>query len=334
MDSEETILDLHDIALLLNYERGSTEPRFRHTKLREVADDATNFQTIRILNPVWDQAVVPKTGFVFDREKKSIKKKKDDDSPDLPTTMLPTPVPLKLQNLTPKQLETYYWQVRNHDGCFRTVTLFQHFIDLFLPGTQLRVRTVQKGSPMVYTTIADHRRIMEFDLFEPTSVSLSCVLPDNMTYISGSDEVIPHVVLGFGSTVTHVDTILDLASLQFGDVGRGYKGQGLFVLELIDQCTTRLDKFAKRNTFNNSKMSVRINDAPDNDWLLVVAKKSKERWDKRATEPWCGYCGAPAQKNQLLKRCSACKEAHYCDADHQRSAWSFHKHFCAKPKTK
>lgn len=330
---EETILDLHDIALLLNYERGSTEPRFRHTKLREVADSATNFRTIRILTPDWDKAIVPKTGFVFDRAKKSIIKKLN-DSPDLPTNMLPTPVPLQLQSLTPKQLETYYWQARNHDGCFRTVTLFQHFIDLFPPDARLRVRTVHNGSPMVYTTVADRRRIMEFDLFEPTSLSLSCVFPDNMTYISGSDQVMPHAVLGFGSGASYVDTILDLASLQFGDVGRGYKDQTLFVLELIDEYVARLNKFAKRNTFDNCKMSVRINDAPDSDWLLVVAKKTKERWDKRATEPWCGYCGAPAAKDQPLKRCTVCKEVYYCDADHQRSAWSFHKHFCAKSKIK
>lgn len=330
----ETILNLHDIALLLNYERASTEPRFRHTKLREVADDATNFKTIRILTPDWDEATVPKTGFVFDRAKKTIEKNQDDESPDLPTTMLPTPVPSKLQNLTPKQLETYYWQARNHDGCFRTVTLFQHFIDLFPPDTQVRVPTLQKGLPMVYTTIANHRRIMEFNLFEPASVSLSCVFPDNMTYISGSDKVVPHAVLGFGSDVTYVDTILDLASLQFGDVGRGYNGHGLFVLEPIDRYIARLDKFAKRNDFNNCKMSVRIDDAPDNIWLLAVAKKTKERWDKRATEPWCGYCGAPPQKDQSLKRCAACKDAHYCNADHQRSAWSFHKHFCAKPRTR
>jgi hypothetical protein len=35
-DSEE-VLDLYDIAVLLNYERVTTEPRFRYTRLREVA---------------------------------------------------------------------------------------------------------------------------------------------------------------------------------------------------------------------------------------------------------------------------------------------------------
>lgn len=237
MDLEENILDLYDIALLLNYERASTEPRFRHTKLREVADDTTDFQTIRMLTPEWGQAVVPKTGFVFDRARKKSAKYQDEE-PDLPTTMLPTPIPLKLRNLTPKQLETYYWQVRNHDGCFRTVTLFQLFIDLFPHDTRIRVRTVEKkGSPVVYTTFANERWIMEMDLIQPTSLSLSCVLPDNMTYITGAQEAMVHAVLGFASRggPGNVDTILDLASLQFGDVGRGYKGQGLFVLEPIAQ---------------------------------------------------------------------------------------------------
>jgi hypothetical protein len=30
-------LDLHEIATLLNYERYTTEPRFRYAKLREIA---------------------------------------------------------------------------------------------------------------------------------------------------------------------------------------------------------------------------------------------------------------------------------------------------------
>jgi hypothetical protein len=37
MADTEEVLDLYDIAVLLNYERNTTEPRFRHTKLREVA---------------------------------------------------------------------------------------------------------------------------------------------------------------------------------------------------------------------------------------------------------------------------------------------------------
>ncbi|KAF8816678.1 hypothetical protein BYT27DRAFT_7181530 [Phlegmacium glaucopus] len=331
-DLEPMTLDLYDIALLLNYERASTEPRFRHTQLKEVADNITDFQIIKMVAPGWTEATVPKTGFVFERAKKELKNR---DDPDLPTTMLPNPVPLKLRNLTPKQLETFYWQARDHDGCFRTVTLFQHFIDLFPPNTRVRVRTIGKGSPKVYTTVADNRYIMEMELIEPTSVTLSCVLSDRMTYITGAQDVMIHAVLGFASPGGgDVDTILDLASLQFGDIGRGYKGNGLFVLEPIDQYTARLEKYAKRNTFDQSRMSFRINKAPDDDWLQVVAKKTKERWDKRAIEPWCGYCGAPALTDQLLKRCAACKKAHYCDADHQRSAWTYHKHFCAEPKTK
>ncbi|KAF9475518.1 hypothetical protein BDN70DRAFT_248375 [Pholiota conissans] len=37
VDGASTTLDLHDIALLLNYERVSTEPRFRYTKLQETS---------------------------------------------------------------------------------------------------------------------------------------------------------------------------------------------------------------------------------------------------------------------------------------------------------
>jgi MYND finger len=323
---EEIVLELHDISLLLNYERASTEPRFRHTKLREVTTN--QFSTIRFLSPEWEQVSTrPKIGFVFDRIKQTTKSSRDE--PDLPSNMLPRTVPATLSHLSAKELETYYWQARNHDGCFTTVTLFQHFIDLFPESTQILVRRVDKDKALVYSTLASDRLILEMDLHEPRTVSMSAVLPDNMTYLTGDDPTMVHAVLGFGPPDSSIDTILDLASLQFGDVGRGNKGRSLFVLESISQYTNRLEKFAKSSNFNDPKLSQRIRGTPRDDWLRAVAQSAKERWEKRATVPWCGHCGAPPLRDRRdLKKCSKCKAAWYCDADHQIAAWTFHKHFC------
>ena len=320
---EEIVLDLHDISLLLNYERASTEPRFRHTKLREVTTN--EFSTILILSPEWDQATQPKIGFVFDRVQQT---KSSRDEPDLPSNMLPSIIPAILSHLSAKELETYYWQVRNHDGCFTTVALFQHFIDLFPEFTRIRVRKVDKDKPLVYSTLASDRLILEMNFHEPRTVSMSAVLPDNQTYITGDDSTMVHAVLGFGPPDSSIDTILDLASLQFGDVGRGNKGRSLFVLESVSQYTNRLEKFAKSSNFKNPKLSQRIRGTPNDSWLRTVAQCAKERWEKRATVPWCGHCGAPPLRDRGLKKCSKCKAAWYCDTDHQSAAWTFHKHFC------
>jgi len=321
---EETVLDLHDISLLLNYERTSTEPRFRHCRLREVT--TTNFSTIQFLSPHWTQATRPKIGCVFDRTQPSGPLQ---DEPDLPTNMLPTPIPANISNIPSKELETYHWQVRNHDGCFVSVALFQHFIDLFQEFTRVRIRTLDKGKTRVYSTLASDRFIVEMDLHEPNTVSTSVVLPDNQTYVTGNDATMIHAVLGFGPPGSSIDTILDLASLQFGDVGRGDKGRSLFVLEPVFQYANRLEKFAKSSNFKDPKLSQRIRPTPHDDWLKVVAQRAKDRWDNRTAVPWCGHCGAPP-RGQNLKKCSKCKAAWYCDAEHQRAAWLFHKHFCVE----
>ncbi|KZT31514.1 hypothetical protein SISSUDRAFT_1056460 [Sistotremastrum suecicum HHB10207 ss-3] len=326
-DMQGIILDLHDISLLLNYERGATEPRFRHAKLREVAT-AADFKTFKTLNRSWTDARAPRTGLIFEKPSSDLSAEKMKE-PDLPSNMLPQPIPSDLQTLTAKQLETLYWQARNHDGCFRSVTLFKHFIDLFPSSTRLRIRTMRDKIPCEYFSVASERIIMEFHLIEQSSLMLAAVFPDNKTYISGADTRIIHAVLGFAPEGgDFVETILDLASLQFGDVGRGFNGRGIFVLEDVDEYESRLDRFAQANTFEDAKRSKRITDAPDSEWLRQVALKVKARWDNRQSVAWCAHCGAPPARGQGLKRCTQCKQAHYCDAEHQFAAWPFHKHFC------
>lgn len=322
------LLDLHDISLLLNYERGTTEPRFRHAKLREVVTD--DFKTVLLPIPQWKQAKVPKTGFVFDKPKGYLSRAEKLE-PDLVSNMLPVPIPPLLQNLNYKDLELYYWQARNHDGCYRTVTLFQHFIDLFpSESTSIRVRFVDHNKPKTFCCSASARFIIEMKLYEPKSLNVSCVLPHNSTYLTGADPVMDHAVLAFPPPPNQdePEAILDLASLQFGEAGRGFNGKGIFVLEPVDQYMTRLNNYARRNDFKNAKLSIRINAAPDDEFLQEVARRAKERWDKRNTEKWCQHCGAPSRHGIPLKRCAKCRVAHYCDKDHQLAAWQYHKHFC------
>ncbi|KAJ7259713.1 hypothetical protein C8J57DRAFT_1134971 [Mycena rebaudengoi] len=323
----ETTLDLYDIALLLNYERGSTEPRFRHAKLRDVAlasasgDFDPPFQALATrASQEWVDCTGPKDGFIFSKHKPA-------DEPDLPSNMLSTdstPVPPKLQCLSPKQLETIFWQARGHDGCYICVTLLQHFFDLFPSDTPVRVRTAAGAD---YVTSASTRVILEFTLVQPKLMTLVHI-SDGATYITGSDETMPHAVVGFAkSGEGNVETILDLASLQFGDAGRGLGGRSIFAVESLDKFYDRLETITRGGKVD--KTSARIRPSPHDEWLKRVAKKAKERWDARGSHGWCGHCGSPGDD---LQKCSACHEARYCDAAHQLAAWPFHKRFCSGKK--
>lgn len=57
-----------------------------------------------------------------------------------------------------------------------------------------------------------------------------------------------------------------------------------------------------------------------------IARKVKERWEKRETEKWCGHCGAPEPKS----KCAGCGDVWFCSTEHQKMMWSFHKGYCKK----
>ncbi|KAF7335657.1 MYND-type domain-containing protein [Mycena venus] len=324
--SDQTPLDLYSISLLLSYECISTEPRFRHAKLRDVATGSTPFTTPLGIHkavvdaPEWiSHNRDTKDGFIFE---------KDDTAtgPDLPSNMLPSPVPSNLSHLSPKELETIFWQARSHDGCYRSVALLQHFFDLYPPNTPLRVRT---SAGTDYITSASSRVILEMRLLRPKRMTIAYVVAGGV-YITGHEDTMMHAVVGFGPPgEANVATVLDLASLQFGDAGRGLGGRSTFALESLDAFYDRLEAVAQGADTANARSSERIRQGPHDAWLTWVAKRVKERWEERDTKPWCGHCGRPGE---ALKKCSLCLEDYYCDAAHQTAAWPFHKRFCKGKK--
>ncbi|PPQ63557.1 hypothetical protein CVT24_004786 [Panaeolus cyanescens] len=335
----DRVIDIHDISVILSYERGTTEPRFRHTKLREVAT-TSEFRTIQMLASHWTDADPNnRTGIVFDR----IPDAYQTEDPDLPTNMTHWDPEPSTRDLTPKQLETCYWQARNHDGCFRTVTLLQHFFDLLPFDTPIRIRTASpvnhasgssgtsaKKAPVEYVTLACRRKIVEFYITNVKHLTAAIVFPDNKTYITGATKT-PHAVIGFSRPEEDIDTILDLSALQFGDAGRGYKGNDFFVFEPIqDYVSTRLPKYGESNTFKTAKVSEFIGPAPDDEFLIDVAQRAKKRWENRKQVPFCAYCGAPPRDGEQMAKCSGCKEVFYCSLEHQRNSWPFHKLFCKR----
>ncbi|KAJ7739078.1 hypothetical protein DFH07DRAFT_840664 [Mycena maculata] len=286
-----------------------------HAKLREVASASSPFKTVALQEPAWTNRTALKDGFIFD--KIPPQKASDKNDPDLPSNMLVTPIRNpSVRNLTPKQIETIYWQARGHDGCFKCIVLLQHFFDLYPEDVQIRVRTSDGAE---FTTLASSRCILEMTLLGPKLMTMLCILPTQL-YITG-DEDMPHAVMGFADS----PGILDMASLQFGDAGRGVVGRSTFVLESRSDYVNRLNRIANSTSF--TKTSARIRPCADDLWLKPAAK-AKARWENRHTASWCGHCGGPGPE---LKKCSKCQDT-YCDEVHQRAAWPFHKKFCAGMK--
>ena len=336
MAEDKNVLDLHDIALLLNYERVTTEPRFRHSKLREFVRPGETPKTV-VLAKVWEDDARPRTTFIFDRSPEHTSKLDLTSPPDLPSNMLSKDFEAGDQSKLPtsKELETIFWQARGHDGCYQSVTLLQHFFDMYSPSTLIRIRHGPKDPKCkvpgdTHITSLDRRVILEMKLVKPRYTIMSSVCPENKTYISGEGATMLHAVVGFAPPdIENMASVIDLSSMQFGDIGRGpgAKGGELFALDTMDEFYNRMEKVAHGNVDGESKTSQRIGPSIDDTWLKQIAVKVKLRLERRESEKWCGHCGAPLPDT---KSCSGCHNAWYCNQAHQKLAWTFHKHYCSK----
>lgn len=334
-------LDLVHVALLLTYERTSTDPRFRGSKLHEVI--LPGHASTQVPLPV--KVKENETFIAFD-----IDPPEDADSitePDTPLNIIPAGglAPNNpLRSSTPKQLETYFHRSRCHDMCFTCVLLLQYFFELFPPSTPLRIRhgpQPSKGTGIVapsYITSIDTFRVVEQDLVKPRVQTTIVMMSQETGHRSGDEDTMVHAVARFhppmedliGKEADVTESFLDLSSMQFGDVGRGpgKKGQGLFALDTASEFRQRMGSVCHGIVPGSVKVShaVRPN-TPMDSWLREVAARAKKRWDAAAKEKWCGHCGAPVKDDS---KCAGCKAEWYCCREHQKMAWGFHKHYCSK----
>lgn len=326
MSNAEEPLDLYDIGVLMSYERSTTEPQLRHTKLREVAFPGTQPQSASLNNAVnqsWNKNAC--TWIVVEKQTPS-----DPSTPDLPQDFLQEDKRAS-NTLTEEQLETLFHQARNHDSCYKTISLLQLFFGLFPDETRLRVRhaPLNKQPGESYTTTIGRRVIIEESFREPKVTTAISVLPEGTLHVSGHEPQLPHAVVGFSPhDSATVKTFFDLSSMQFGEIGRGPgpKGKQLFALDTPEEFAIRFSHLAKGADPSKSQRNLTISGTPFDDWLEEVAVRVKRRWDSRENEKWCGHCGAP----NAASRCSGCGQAYYCGKQHQKLAWAFHRGYCTK----
>ncbi|KAF7972685.1 hypothetical protein HWV62_17244 [Athelia sp. TMB] len=337
MGSIRPPLDLHSIAVLINYERTSGpngDYRFRHTKLRDMTTSGS-FSTL-LHPPEWFQAADrPKRGFLFRTEKPRAK-----DSPgDTPDNMVSSDCSQSVAKLTKDELSTIFWEVRGHNGCYDSISIFQNLADLLPSGQTMRVRA-PNGTDFI--TEISNRVILEYYLDKPKQATLSIVMPHasvrshngkpvpSQFRYTGEADNMKHSVWGFcRPNELEPAVILDLASMQFGGVGRGRSGD-FFILDSPSYWEKFAGKIAQGLHFR--KQSDGINPADDEEreaWFMAVAKRVKERWEARDSNHWCALCGKP----DVTQRCSRCAQDYYCSDAHCLAAWKgWHKKWCV-PKT-
>ena len=305
---------------------------FRNCKLREVIYPGETPKTVALTGQIDGWLDNQRTFLIFDEQPSA----NSPNALDLPSNMLSDKAkdPAAGRDLTWKQQETLFYQARGFDGCYKSVSLLQHFFDLYgdhEATPHLLVRHGPKGKEpgRSYTTTIECRRIIEQTLLYPKYTTASIVLPEGLTHVMGHQAVLLHVTMGFyeEDADREVSSTLDLASMQLGDVGRGpgAKGKGTFALDTIDEYKERLMQLADGNDAGKARSSLRVGPSEHDWWLKDVARRAKARWDKRETAKWCGHCGGPGPE---LLRCSRCGSAWFCDREHQRMAWHFHKGYC------
>jgi hypothetical protein len=339
MASDFEPLDLVDIAVLLLYEWATLEPRFRHTKLAEVAYPGQKVQYQPGL-PFGDDTLSNRTWILLKRKEGS------ENERDLPTNMVDKDVGHALSD---EQLDTLFHQIRAFNFCSPAVALLQDFFDQFPPDTKLRVRLgpVDNQHGVSYVTSISHRSVLLTNLIHPTTQTCVGIAGTYLISFSGIQDEMPHSVMLFRRPEDDDDehaSALDLASMQFGKLGRGpgAKGKMPFALDSRAELNARHARLAEDSEIQNVFQRMELPDwsdvaltegtykglsaLPESALLVDAARRVKERLENRDKEKWCGYCGAPGLKS----KCSGCREVWFCGKEHQRMAWSFHKGYCRK----
>lgn len=187
---------------------------------------------------------------------------------------------------------------------------------------------VGKQPGISYITSTMNRSVVQDQLVKP-KFSTIIVSPrsDNMKY-TGTKPEMTHWYIAFCAPGSNdFDSVLDLASMHFGEAGHGpgEKGKMVIVLDMKADYDKRLLRVADGVDLSRRRNTLIL--VPPCDPIMDrIARKVRERWENRATEKWCAHCGAPEPKF----KCAGCGDAWFCNKEHQKLVWSFHKGYCNK----
>ncbi|KZP32328.1 hypothetical protein FIBSPDRAFT_925274 [Athelia psychrophila] len=200
MSTSYSPVDLHSIAVLINYERTSGpmgDYRFRHTKLCDIADSSNTFPSLPWDTIDWFEAGTddrPKRGFLLRADTSIIK-----DAPDMPDDMRSSQCSRSVEDLTKEEASTIFWEVRGHNGCYDAISILQNLFLMFPSGQTMRVRAPD-GTDFI--TEVSSRWILEYKLHKPKQATMALVVGDpkqSQSLWTGEGDEMKHSVWEFSN---------------------------------------------------------------------------------------------------------------------------------------
>lgn len=321
---ESTTVDLHDLAVILMYERMRHESKFSHFRLKLYHEGPLADLSPDDPLPLeeWDDP--PHKG----RPRKLYSLIRDDTRRDgdivmkdgssgvtphsfLSTESLQLP-PGMTTPLTYKQRELMYWRCKNYDSGYALTYAMQTVLDTLPDSTKLSVRTKNKRQNITITP-PNKFGIMELEIraHELAQIDRLTKLPGTtraaiQTNVTGADGgFMPWVYIFLGEPTSadpdnDTRVALDLACTMLG--ARGPSGE-VFALArgkeyLENTLASVADDMGGELKYSGRLAFTREDQAE----VLFLAKSVLDRIRRIVTadEPFCAHCGSPAS----VSRCS------------------------------
>ncbi|KAF8341922.1 hypothetical protein F5887DRAFT_363745 [Amanita rubescens] len=326
-------VNLHDLATILLHERLLSEPRFKHSHLREINDGSAP----RIILPpdtplpVLDDLPknIPYLAFFLVENASEIPK-------------IPEPIGVTRSgdyDVSEMELEMYFWGIRHHNSGYTLAHAMQLVLDALPTTTKLQIRTSQGH---FLTVPASSFSIVELPIRALTNTYICNMKPlessesDGHTrfsvvqHVTGGSEPFPWVYMLFQDGVANAEqqslqVVLDLVSPML--CFRGLGGE-IFSMECLEEYHTKLlsqGALEGRPFKHSNRIRFLPSDVPEDSEATQLSERVLTRLSKiMEGETFCTYCGKAMAKSL----CTVCRKARYCDKKCQKKGWKYHKTWC------
>jgi hypothetical protein len=331
-------VDLHDLATILLRERLLSEPRFKHSHLREINDGSAPRTLLPDISlPVLDDLPknIPHVAF-FLVENPS-------ETPKIPesTAVTRTGGDYDVSEL---ELEMYFWAIRHHNSGYALVHAMQLVLDALPANMKLRIRT-SRGH--VLTVPVSSFSIVELPIMALTNTYICNMKPREKSethseseghtililaqHTTGGNGSFPWVYMLFGgdgvanAEQQGLQVVLDLVSPML--FFRGLGGE-IFSMERMEEYHTKLlsqGALEGRPFKHSDRMGFRPGEVQEDNEAVQLSERVLTRISKiMEGETFCAYCG----KEMAKSLCTVCRKALYCEKKCQAKGWKYHKTWC------
>ena len=333
-------VDLHDLATILLRERLLSEPRFKHSHLKEINDGSAPRTLLpHTLLPVLDDLPknIPHLAFFLVENPNEI--------PGIPERTAVTRTGGNYY-VTDLELEMYFWSIRHHDSGYTLAHAMQLVLDALPSTMKLCIRT-SRGHFL--TLPVSSFSIVEVPVRALTNTYICNMKPrerpesDNnddghksvnlAQHTTGGTGFFPWVYMLFqGDGVgiaeqqqQRLQVVLDLVSPML--FFRGLGGE-IFSMERVKEYHAELlpqGALEGRDIKHSERIMFPPNEARENSEAAQLSERVLARFLKiMEGEAFCAYCG----KEMAKSVCTGCRKTRYCDKKCQKRGWKYHKTWC------